>query len=196
MSFNEGLHFIKQFCCSPLCVGAVVPSSNALAEAIIGQISFDKTDVVVEYGSGTGVFTKKILEHLCLPKQTFIGFELDESLNSIISRRFPDVHIYKDSAANIRRYLAKHNLEKADAIISGLPWANFSEALQEEILSETIAALAPRGIFNTFAYLHGLILPSGQRFRKKLDKYFAEVKISPVIWKNFPPAIVYQCYAN
>jgi phosphatidylethanolamine/phosphatidyl-N-methylethanolamine N-methyltransferase len=38
-----------------------------------------------------------------------------------------------------------------------------------------------------------LLLPAGGRFFKLLKKNFSEVKKSPVVWKNVPPAFVYRC---
>jgi phospholipid N-methyltransferase len=49
------------------------------------------------------------------------------------------------------------------------------------------------GKFATFAYLQGLIMPAGIRFRKQLETQFSKVEISKVVWKNLPPAIVYRC---
>ena len=43
------------------------------------------------------------------------------------------------------------------------------------------------------AYLQGLMFPNGQRFRRLLGEVFRGVEISPVVWKNIPPAFVYRC---
>ena len=56
----------------------------------------------------------------------------------------------------------------------------------DELLSEG-------GYFATFAYLQGLMLPAGIRFRKLLNELFSEVTTSRVVWKNLPPALVYRC---
>jgi phospholipid N-methyltransferase len=53
--------------------------------------------------------------------------------------------------------------------------------------------LGDGGYFTTFAYLQGLLLPAGQRFKKLLNKSFRQVTVSRVIWANVPPAIVYRC---
>ena len=45
----------------------------------------------------------------------------------------------------------------------------------------------------TFAYLQGLLLKAGKRFRKRLDDTFANVRRSPTVWWNLPPAFVYRC---
>jgi phospholipid N-methyltransferase len=186
-------HFVKQFCCAPRTIGAIAPSSKKLARRMLQPINFAKTRVIVEYGPGTGAFTRQVLNHIDLDKTIFFGLELNEQMNRLASAQVPEIPIFQDSAAEIRKYLNQYGVKHADAIISGLPWAAFPEKLQDEILAETIAGLPEGGIFTTFAYLHGLLLPSGIRFRRKLKQHFSEVKTSPVVWANLPPALVYWC---
>ncbi|NCB37884.1 MAG: methyltransferase domain-containing protein [Erysipelotrichia bacterium] len=185
--------FVKQFCREPRTIGAIAPSSRKLADRMIQPINFNRARVIVEYGSGTGAFTRQIVDRINQQKTIFFGFELNEQMNRIARENVPEVDIFQDSAAELRKYLKKYDVKHADAIISGLPWAVFPEHIQDEILYETIAGLQKGGVFTTFAYLHGLLLPSGIRFRRKLQKHFSEVKTSPVVWSNVPPALVYWC---
>ena len=64
---------------------------------------------------------------------------------------------------------------------------------QQEILENVLASLRPGGCFTTFAYLQGLMLPAGRRFRKRLCEIFDKVETTPVVWRNLPPAFVYRC---
>lgn len=186
------LSFVRQFCREPRTIGAIAPSSSLLAKRIVEPVDFSQARVIVEYGPGTGVFTRQILSQM--NKDTvFFGLELNEHMNRLASSSIPEVTIYQDSASEVCKYLKQYGVSHADAIISGLPWAVFPENLQDEILSETVTGLSEGGFFATFAYLHGLILPSGTRFRSKLKQHFSSVEISPVVWKNLPPAIVYWC---
>jgi phospholipid N-methyltransferase len=76
-----------------------------------------------------------------------------------------------------------------DHVISGLPWSVFEEELQKRIIENMLKMMHTRSTFITFAYLQGLILPASKRFVKLLQKYFATVEISKVVWKNIPPAV-------
>jgi phospholipid N-methyltransferase len=78
-------------------------------------------------------------------------------------------------------------------VLSGLPWASFPEELQLKLMDAVCEALAPKGVFATFAYLQGTLLPAGKRFGKTLESRFSEVRKSPVVWRNLPPAFVYKC---
>ncbi len=176
----------------PKLTGAILPSSPHLAERMIQQIDFDKAASIVEFGPGTGSFTRLILSRKreCT---SFFALELNENMYLDLHRQYPELLLYNDSATRIHDYLQKNRLTRVDAVISGLPWANFSEQTQDEILIPTISALHPGGTFSCFAYLQGLVLPSAIRFRRKLNRYFRDVKVSPVVWRNCPPAIVYWC---
>ena len=76
-------------------------------------------------------------------------------------------------------------------MICGLPWAAFPETLQDELLATILTVLRPGGRFLTFAYLQGLLLPAGRRFRKKLKTTFDRVTTTRTVWCNVPPAFVY-----
>jgi phosphatidylethanolamine/phosphatidyl-N-methylethanolamine N-methyltransferase len=190
---RDRLAIVKQFCKEPTKIGAIAASSVGLAEKMVEPIDFDRAKVIIEYGCGTGAFTKHVCQRMDREKTVFFSFELNENLIKIARNNIPDICIYNDSAENVRKYLKKNALKRADAIISGLPWAIFPEELQDCILYETKMSLVNGGYFTTFAYLHGLMLPAGVRFRKKLRENFSEVCVSPIVWGNIPPAIVYWC---
>jgi phospholipid N-methyltransferase len=78
-------------------------------------------------------------------------------------------------------------------IVSGLPWASTPFALQKRILAAIVRSLAPTGRFTTFAYLPARWMPGAIRFRRQLEASFGHVELSPVVWRNLPPAFVYRC---
>jgi phosphatidylethanolamine/phosphatidyl-N-methylethanolamine N-methyltransferase len=188
----SSLRFLKNFLADPRTIGAIAPSSGALAESMLKPIDFASDKVLVEYGPGTGAFTQHLLSRVT--DATFImAIERCKDMYDLMRQKHPRLLIRHGSAANVGQYLAQLGYDHADAVISGLPWAAFPESLQDEILEATVAALPPGGRFSTFAYLQGLLMPSGKRFRRKLNQRFSKVEISPVVWMNLPPAIVYWC---
>jgi phosphatidylethanolamine/phosphatidyl-N-methylethanolamine N-methyltransferase len=184
--------FLTQFIQHPITMGAVTPSSNSLAERILESFDFEKLSVIVEYGPGTGVFTRLICKRL--GKDTiFFAIEANKSMFNLVINEMPEVKCFHDCASQIKKYLRQYGVNHTDAIISGLPWASFSSELQDKILYEAVSALTEGGQFSTFAYLQGLALPSGRRFHRKLTQVFTQVETSSVIWFNLPPAVVYRC---
>ena len=184
--------FLKAFLRNTGQVGAVAPSSPALAQLMVEWFEWDSIKHVVEYGPGTGVFTERI--QACRQKDsTFFAIEMDPKLAEITQRRCPDVTVHIDSVTNVAALCEGANVESVDAILSGLPWAAFPESLQDECLDTMFSILKPGGQFATFAYWQGLMMPAGQRFLKKLKKRFSEVEFSKTAWSNLPPAFVYRC---
>lgn len=189
---KKNLDFFFQFIKKPSVIGAVVPSSRSLAKTMLQTVDFGKTKTIVELGPGTGAFSQLILDS-ALPSTTYFALELNLKMVNYLKNTMPELITYHDSAANIEKYLQKHSASHADVIISGLPWAAFSDGLQDALLNAVLNSLPTNGQFMTFAYLNGLLLPAGQNFYKKLNKKFASVSKSKITWLNFPPAFVYRC---
>lgn len=184
--------FFRQFLKNPLVTGAIAPSSAGLSELITDTAQLSKKRCVVELGSGTGVFTRRILKKIS-PECVFFTLEINPQFAGETKKNCPAAVVYPASGKDIRRYLRKHRQKTCDCIISGLPWAAFSQKIQEELLAEVCSSLADGGEFLTFAYIHGLLLPAGKKFRSLLKKRFSSVKKTKIIWRNLPPAFVYHC---
>lgn len=184
--------FFKRFLANPGIIGALLPSSPALCREICSHINIESAEAIVELGPGTGVITDEILARIN-PQTKFVAIELDNKMYESLHKNRPYLNIVNDSAANLPAIMKNADIKQLNAIISGLPWAAFPEKLQTAILGAIVDSLCEGGYFTTFAYLQGLLLPAGQRFKKLLKASFKEVNISRVVWKNIPPAIVYRC---
>jgi phospholipid N-methyltransferase len=187
---DQAVRFLKEFVSKPQEIGAIVPSSPALARAVVNSIDWRQVQVVVEYGPGLGAITAEILTRT--DGKDFFAIELNQAYADRFRSSFPQVPLYRDSVANLPAIAAEHGVDAIDCVISGLPWAIFSDAVQDELLDATFEVLRERGQFATFVYMHGLALPAGRRFRKKLMRRFRKVDRSPVVWRNTPPAVVYH----
>jgi phospholipid N-methyltransferase len=101
--------------------------------------------------------------------------------------------LHEGSAADVERFAQAHGLQQLDAIVSGLPWAAFPEALQIQILDATARVLRPGGQMATFAYSMGLYTRAGRRFHALLPRYFSAITRSRLVLANLPPAYVFRC---
>jgi phospholipid N-methyltransferase len=182
----------KQFLKSPGKIGALYPSSEALCRKMVSDINLESAHCVIELGPGTGVITQEILITVN-PHTKFFAVELDRKIYNEFKRYWPDVTIINDSAENLTQIMDNVGMGSADAIISGLPWASFSNTLQKSILCEVVDSLASGGYFTTFAYVQGMVLPAARRFRNLLSEHFRTVETTSVVWNNIPPAFVYRC---
>ena len=183
---------LKQFLRHPFQVGAIAPSGKALCKELVSWLELDKAAAVAELGPGTGVVTREAVRH-CSSDTRFFAVELDKTIYEEFKLTLPEVEIFNANACELDKLCQAESIKELDAVVSGLPWASFPAGLQQEILSAVVRSLKPGGKFSTFAYLQGLVLPGGVRFRKLLEKEFSQVTLSKVVWKNLPPAIVYRC---
>ena len=184
--------FLRQFARSPRSVGAVLPSSAALADAMLAPVDFRRVRTIVEFGPGTGAFTRAIAGRL-QPHARYLGIELNPEFCRGLAVAFPQLAFVLGSVGDLTKILAEQGIAEIDAIICGLPWASLPLALQDQVFGEIDRALAPGGLFVTFAYLHGLVLPGAWALRRRLRRSFAQVDHSPVVWGNAPPAFAYIC---
>ncbi len=187
------LKFLTQFRNAPRSVGAIVPSSRELAEAMIAPIDFEKARVIVEFGPGTGVMTTAIVKKLS-PHTRYVGVEVNQTFCQTLTVRFPHLHFFNRGAQDIKEILTSLGVDSVDAIICGLPWASLPIDLQVRIMSAISDVLRPGGVFVTFAYLQGLVMPAAGMLRRRLKAQFAFVKTTKIIWRNVPPAFAYVCY--
>ncbi len=189
---SHHLQFLRAFLRNSGQVGAIAPSSPELAALMTDWLDWNKLNCVVEYGSGTGVFTEAITSRLCEGTR-FFAVERDPQLAEISRQRCPDVDVFEDCVSRVPKICQGLGIEKVDAVICGLPWAAFPPELQDKLLEAMFEVLPPGGKFATFAYWQGLLLPAGQRFRKFLRANFSSVEQSSTAWRNLPPAFVYRC---
>ncbi len=186
------LTFMKEVIRDNRTTGAFGPSSRRLAEVVTDLARLDEANVIVEYGSGEGVFTEAVLEKK-KPDAFFIAMEVSATLVEATRQRCPAATVIHDGAQNAQQYLREAGHEHCDAIVSGLPWTRFDDGLQNEILEATYNVLAPGGRFVTFAYAMSPLFSSGRRFFfNKLPARFPDVTRVGPIWKNFPPCHVYM----
>ena len=182
--------FFQEFIRNWKTVGAVAPSSPALASRMMESAEVGKARHVLELGPGTGAFTEAILD--AMPHgSSYLGIELNEAFVSQLRPRFPtmDFRVAGAQEFDFASYLADR--EPFDVVVSGLPWTAFPQSLQEAILTNVLPHLSPGGRFATFAYYGFHRLPSGQRFRGLLHNRLPGVETSRVVWGNVPPAFVY-----
>lgn len=182
--------FFHQFIRNWKTVGAVAPSSPALAERMMESAEVSKARHILELGPGTGALTAAIQD--ARPKDSsYLGIEINPTFASNLEARFPQMSfaVACAQAFDFSTYLKDR--EPIDVIVSGLPWTAFPHSLQEAILGNVLPHLAPGGRFATFAYYGFHQLPSGQRFRQLLHQNLPGVDTSRIVWANVPPAFIY-----
>lgn len=185
------INYFNNYILKQKTTGMIAPSGAMLVDSMLSQADISKRKTVVELGTGTGVITGQIIKRIN-PNAIFFGLEINRRFIKETKNKYSDIKIYHDSAENIKLYLGKYGLTSCDCVISGLPWSYFNPSMQDRIVVNIASSLEKGGSFLTYAYLHGLVLPSAIRFKKLLKKNFKTFTQSKIIWKNLPPVIIYH----
>ncbi|MCE7798771.1 methyltransferase domain-containing protein [Sphingobium sufflavum] len=174
------LLFFRQFLASPKSVGSIIPTSQAAIDALLDPIDWSACRTFVEYGPGTGVFTRSILAR-AHPDLLLIAIDPNPVFVEHLRTRMPDPRLkaVEGSAADVEAILAAHGRTQADYILSGLPFSTLPPGVGETIIAATERAVAPGGAFLVYQYSL-FVLPW-------LKARFARVDVGRE-WRCIPPA--------
>ena len=179
-SLADNFRFLKALITRPKTVGAVIPSSPALARAMARQID-PAASPVLEIGPGTGVISEAILERGVPPSRLTL-VEYDEELAAHLAARFPRVQVIQGDAFDLDHTLRGHNGVPFSAIVSSLPLLNHPMARRLAYMEALTTRLAPGAPLIQFSYgNHAPVVP---------PPGFAVVRTAQV-WANIPPARVW-----
>lgn len=179
---GEWRRFLWGFIRHPREVGSIVPSSRFLAAAVAGAVPLDAR-CVAELGPGTGPITRALLARLG-PHAVSLALEIDPGFCALLRRDLPDPRLRVIQAP--AQQLAAHTAalgRPLEAVVSGLPFANFPVALRYEIVRAAHAALAPGGVFSGYGYAPFALPPV-------LRDVFGNCR-QGFVWRNVPPAFTF-----
>jgi len=174
---------------SPLKFIRGMPSSRALADAMVGGLKLRPHGSVVEFGPGTGPFTRAILNAQPAGAR-YLGVELDPEFVAHLRERFPDEDFAHASAADAFDLHAQRGLPPADAVLCGLPFASLPVAVQDGVVRTIDRLLRDGGTFRTFQYLHAFNMANAKTFRARMDGLFGPGQCVAKVLRNVPPACV------
>jgi phosphatidylethanolamine/phosphatidyl-N-methylethanolamine N-methyltransferase len=185
----DSLRFFLRFLHSPRAVGALFPSSAALARRMVEDVVFAPGRVLVEFGPGTGAFTAEIAARL-VPGMHYLGIERDPEFTRLLRQRYPQLKFHCGSVEDLPSVLAEHGLPRPDHIISGIPFASIPTAVGRKILESTRATLRPGGTFATFQYVHAYVFPNARALRLRMAELFGTRMQRSPCWRNIPPTYI------
>lgn len=181
---------------SPREVGTLLPSGPALARRLAAVVPRDvvgrRQPVVVELGAGTGAVTAEIARRAA-SGTVLIAVEKDVGMADQLRSHRLGAHVVTADALTLPGILADNGIERADAIVSVLPFTLLPPGRQRELLGVIRGALRSDGVFTAAAYSAGYWTPTARRFRDELARGFHEVVPTRSMWENLPPAMSYIC---
>lgn len=182
---SQALLFARNFFKHPRMLGSLIPSSRFLIKHLLEQIDFRRARVIVEYGPGVGNITTALLRRM-RRDATLVVIETNGDFVSFLKDelRDPRLHVVHGSAADVRSILAQLKLDKADYILSGIPFTTLPEEVRDQILHETRAALKPDGAMLVYQFTNAV--------KQHLTPVFRQVEedFEPL---NILPARLFYC---
>lgn len=172
----------------PFLVGAVVPSSRYLGEAMIDGVDLSR-GAVVEFGPGTGALTEALHQHMP-DRSHYLGIEFNARFVALLKRRFPDLAFHHGSAEDFDHIVHEHGLPEISTIISGVPFASLPDEIEDGIIAALERGMPAGTHFRIFQYAHSFYLPRSYRFREKMAAHFGAHTVDRVVVRNIPPAFV------
>jgi phosphatidylethanolamine/phosphatidyl-N-methylethanolamine N-methyltransferase len=184
METMSALSFFLAWLANPRRVGAIVPSSAALAEAMTADL-WPASAPVIELGPGTGVFTHSIIAR-GIPEDRLALIECGGDFVGRLQREFPRAHVYRMDATRLR-HVELFDGEHAGAVVSGVPLLLMPAKSVLALLDGAFAQLRPDGAFYQFTY--GRDAPIA---RSVLDRLSLKATRIGGTLANVPPAVVYR----
>jgi len=148
---RDELRFFLHWLRRPGRLGAIVPSSPALAAALAAEIDAEAPGTVVELGPGTGRVTEALIAAGVAPDQ-LVAIERNASFCNLLRRRFPGVRIVWGDARAMESLLKRNGTGPVKAVVSSLPLLSMTAQNRRAVLSQIAAILGAEGTLVQYTY--------------------------------------------
>lgn len=164
-------------------VGALFETSLYGVKKVCRLMDFSKKTILVEYGPGSGVFTKFILGQMTADSKIIAIESNKEFVDCLNKINDPRLVVVNDKAENILRIIKESGFGEVDYVISGIPFSFFKEEMRVKMVQNTFDALRVGGKFIVYQYSFLMA--------KYLKKRFPKVNLSWEV-RNLPPEFVME----
>ena len=101
----------------------------------------------MELGPGTGGTTRALLGAMRTDAE-LLAIEINQRFATLLDQGpDPQLRVHQGSAAEIRKALEAHGLERPQAVVSGIPFSTMEHEVAREIMRAVHDVLAPGGVF-------------------------------------------------
>ncbi len=175
--------FIEGFVRNPVMVGSIVPSSRFTINRMLAPVDWANCKLFVEYGPGVGTFCRPVLDRLARDGMLLVidtnPLFIDYLRRTITDSRFRAV---LGSAADVEDIVRQHGFEKADYVLSGLPFSTLPDGVGPAIAAATWRVIRQNGAFLVYQFT--------PRARDFMARHFRRIDnaLEPL---NVPPCFMY-----
>jgi phospholipid N-methyltransferase len=176
-------HFLRGFIKHPVMVGSIIPSSRQTIDKVLAKVDWANCKLFVEYGPGVGTFTEHVLRRMA-PDATLVAIDTNEDFIRYLRGKFTDNRLFaiNGSAADVNQIIKDCGFEKADYVLSGLPFSTLPPGVGPAIAEATYEALRPGGCFLVYQFtpkVRDFLEPVFDRLDRGLE------------WVNVPPCTIF-----
>lgn len=182
-SLRSNLFFARSFLKNPKMLGSCVPSSRYLTRNLMRYIPRE-TACIVEYGPGVGTITHDLLKRL-RRDGVLIAIEQNPEFVRYLRDNVRDrrLHVCEGSAEDVARILPQFGIDRADCIISGIPYSTIPPQTRDNILRNSRAVLRDGGTFLVYQFTSAVA--------PHMRQVFGDVR-QEVELRNFLPARIFS----
>ena len=176
---GDALLFARNFFRHPRMLGSIVPSSRFLIKQLLQPVDWTQARVIVEYGPGVGSITAEVLRRM-RPDASLIAIETNPEFVSFLQSSTKDerLHVVEGSAESVDEILRRYGHERADYIISGIPFSTIPAPVRERILRKTCEVLEPDGSFLVYQF-STRVLQDLRRIFRYVGRKFEPLNVLP-----------------
>jgi len=174
--------FFQGFLEHPRMVGSVIPSSKSTINKMLTPVKWDECKLFVEYGPGVGTFCRPVLDRL--PRDgALVVIDTNPLFIDYLKRTIRDsrFHPVLGSAADVEAIIGALGYDKADYVLSGLPFSTLPEGVGPAIAAATHRVVRRGGAFMTYQFRASARDFTARHF-KRIETAFA--------WWNIPPCLL------
>lgn len=171
--------FLRGFVENPRMVGSIIATSQSTMEKMLAPVRWDECKLFVEYGPGTGNFCKPVLDRLPRGGEMVVidtnPMFIDYLKRTITDSRF---HAVLGSAEDVQEIIRSLGHEKADYVLSGLPFSTLPSGVAPAIAEATFRVVRKGGAFLTYQF--------STVAGNYTARHFPRVDTG-IAWANIPP---------
>ncbi|GAM05591.1 class I SAM-dependent methyltransferase [Novosphingobium sp. MBES04] len=175
--------FLEGFIRHPVMVGSIVPSSRFVIRKMLAPVDWDNCKLFVEYGPGVGTFCQPVLDRL--PRDgMLLVIDTNPDFIEYLRRTITDSRFVAvlGSAADVEDIVKAHGHEKADYVLSGLPFSTLPDGVGPAIAAATHRVIRKGGAFLVYQFT--------PRARDFMARHFKRID-SGLEVINVPPCCMY-----
>jgi len=163
-------------------VGSIIPSSRFTIEKMLAPVRWDECKLFVEYGPGVGTFCQPVLDRLPRDGELLVidtnPLFIDYLRKTIRDSRF---HAVLGSAEDVEEIVRSIGHDKADYVLSGLPFSTLPAGVGPAIAAATHRVVRSGGAFLTYQF-SAVARDLTARHFERVETGFA--------WANIPPCLL------